>query len=328
VATRDANLLELAAFERMVDELAGQLRTVHFYNYGETFLHRDAATMMSQLRRSCPDATIVTSTNGIPLSRPGLAEAVVRAQPTEITFTISGVNQASYERYHVRGRLDQALGGLAATCAAKRRLRLDAPTIVWRYLVFRWNDTQEEILQAIELADRYGVDRLSLYLTNTPENVRSIDFSPGSPRYLRFLPWIHRDHEGRLDHGYPCELPDSNGLYAEEHIAGLGRVRWTASRAVVAVRPVDGQVVLRVFLPRTRASADGQGAGCQIRTPWGTTHQIAPVCATWREVRIPVPRRHCRADVHLELSTDDYWYPAVEDNSVDFRCLGVLIPAT
>jgi MoaA/NifB/PqqE/SkfB family radical SAM enzyme len=319
--TRDAAMLDPGVLERVVDELAPDLHVVNFYNYGEPFLHRDAPEMLARLRARCPGAQIVTSTNGIPLADPGRAERVVRAAPDHVTFTISGSTQASYERYHVRGRLEQAMAGLRNVCEAKRRLGVDAPAVVWRYLVFHWNDGDDEIDAAIVEADRIGA-QLSLYLTATPEGARSIRFSPGSPSYLRYGRFIHRDHLGRLDHAYPGELPDESGLYAVEELPELGRARWTASRAVVA-HAADRR--LRLAVGTTREPSDGHTTRCRITAPWAQWEVEVPWMA-WRDLDVRVPRRHRGAGFDVVVETDDYFCPT-ELGSVDPRCLGVLLRA-
>lgn len=321
--TRDKNSLPFEAFKRVADELAGRLHTVLFYNYGEPFVNREAETMLGYLRERCPEAYILTSTNGVLLADAARAKAVVAAAPDHITFTISGVTQTAYARYHVRGQLAKALTGLRNVCEAKQAGNRALPKIVWRYLVFHWNDSDEEIEQAISLAKQYGVDVLSLYLTNTPAGVRSVRFSPGSPSFLKYRNFIHRDDEGRLDHEYHCELPNQAGVYHLEELPGLGKARWTASRAIVRCNVQDGCIRLAVSLARPTSPTTPYR--CRIRLPW-VSFVVSVRDGEWTELSIDVPAE--RADeesVEVEITAEDYWFPAVEVRTADLRCLGVLV---
>ena len=319
--TRDGDFLAPGAFNALIDQVAPGLRTVNFYNYGEPFMNRRAEDMLLYLREKCPAAFIVTSTNGIPLSKRSRAEQLVRAAPNRITFTIGGVRQESYERYHVRGQVAQALAGLRNVCEAKRAMGQTMPQVVWRYLCFHWNDTHGEIDEAIALAKEIGVDRFSLYLTNTPPRARSVRLSPGSPSFWKYSRYIHLDDEGELNHAYPCALPDQDGWFAPGSLPTLGRGRWTSSRARLRVAGRGG--VLRLALGTNRSHSDGET--CVVHTPWKQFRFEAPRLA-WNEVEIPVPARFWQHDAfEVEIVADDPWYPAFEGSIKDLRCLGVFV---
>jgi hypothetical protein len=59
----------------------------------------------------------------------------------------------------------------------------DLPVLNWRYILFTWNDSDEEMGQARALATDLGIDRLSWEITDHPENAFSRRFVPGSPDY-------------------------------------------------------------------------------------------------------------------------------------------------
>ena len=321
--TRDEDSLGLETLERVADQLAASLETIHFYNYGEPFLNRQAEAMLLYLREKCPGALIVTSTNGIPLSKAARADNVVLAAPDRVIFTISGITQDIYGRYHAAGRCDQALAGLKNVCDAKRRSGQSLPAVVVRYLVFHWNDSDEQIDGVIALAEEYGVDRLTLFLTDEPKGSRSSRFSPGSPSYLKYKQYLHFDHLGRLDHLYHCELPDDDGLYRPEEIPGFGRVRRTASAATLRRDGRSRQ--LRLSIATDRPSSRDRPIHCVVRTPW-RDYRVRLTFGTWRNVSIRVAEADRRpGPVEIGVSTDDYWFPAGEFANADLRCLGVLV---
>ena len=65
----------------------------------------------------------------------------------------------------------------------KRRSRRDVPHLNWRYILFKWNDSDEEMNRARRLATEIGVDRLSWEITDHPENAFSRRFVPGTPDF-------------------------------------------------------------------------------------------------------------------------------------------------
>ncbi len=322
--TRNSKMLDLEKFKAAIDQVAPGLKTVNFYNYGEPFMHRQAEDMLLYMREKAPDAFIVTSTNGIPLFNKSRAERVVAARPDRITFTIGGITQESYGRYHVRGRVDQALGGLKNVCDAKRAQQNKQTQIVWRYLAFHWNDSDREIDSAIAMAKEWGVDCFSLYLTNTPPEGRSIRLSPGSPGYWKYRGFVHVNDEGELNHIYRSELPDSDGLYRVVENHALGRIRWTSSRARLRIRR-EGDM-LNVSVTTNRQKCRDRNDSCTLHTAWGR-FDLPVQFKRWHHASIPVPRRFKAHDeFEVELVANDPWYPAEEAGAAnDMRCLGVIL---
>jgi hypothetical protein len=101
----------------------------------------------------------------------------------EVTFSIDGATQAAYEKYRQRGKLELALATLGFMADEKRRSGRDLPFLNWRYILFTWNDSDEEMNLARQRADDLGVDRLCWEITDHPENAFSRRFRPGSPEF-------------------------------------------------------------------------------------------------------------------------------------------------
>lgn len=317
IRTRDADMLGLDPFRRAVDELAGHLRHVYFFNYGDPFVHAQAEDMLAHLRRACPDVRVVTSTNGIPLAKPERARKVVAAGLEFIVFTIGGITQESYSRYHVAGRVDLALRGLTNVTAAKRELQVHKPVVHWRYLLFPWNDSDAEVAAALRLAEEHGVDEFCLYLTHVPAGAMSFRFSPGSPNFARY-----RNHiASSLGYTYLVQSPDRDGFYGLEQTA-LGPARWTGWQARKRLR-VDRHRA-RLAVSTGRPAAMERTNHLFIVTPWQTLKvPIDPMA--WRTIELVIPD-HLQIDaVEVELVTFDHWFPAEEVGNGDSRCLGVLV---
>jgi MoaA/NifB/PqqE/SkfB family radical SAM enzyme len=314
--TRDAALLDVASFCRVVDEVQDSLEYVYFFNYGDPFVHKQAEEMLLYMRQRCPSVEIITSTNGIPLAHENRAAKVVESRLDHIVFTISGVHQKSYAKYHVNGELRAALKGMENICREKARLGVQKPRVVWRYLLFRWNDTDAELDEAIALAKTFGVDQFSLYLTHIPENSFSYRLSPGSPGFAKYRKYIDLVH----GYQYPRDGLDEDGLYTPEILQGVGRARWTSWASKLHIKSPGRFLNLSLSTIRPH----GQDAHeVFVTTPW-QTYKYRLISRAWRSVSIYVPKAFRRTNFTIELITPGYWFP-VDYGSEDYRCLGCLV---
>ena len=180
--TRQAGMLDFDLFKRVIDEAGPSLHRIDFFNYGEAFLHKRAVEMCEYIKTNFPHIYLYTSTNGLALSEEN-ARRLVHSGIDEVTFSVDGARQESYEKYRQRGKLDIALRNLRAMADEKRKSGRTLPFLNWRYILFVWNDSDEEMQQARELAQEIGVDRLCWEITDHPEDSYSRRFVPGSPDY-------------------------------------------------------------------------------------------------------------------------------------------------
>ena len=188
--TRQTGMLDFDLFRRVIDEVGPTLSRIDFFNYGEAFLHKRAVEMCEYIKSHHPHIYLYTSTNGLALSE-AQARRLVHSGIDEVTFSLDGATQAAYEKYRQRGKLDVALANLGAMADEKRRSGRDLPFLNWRYILFVWNDSDEEMNQARERAADIGVDRLCWEVTDHPENAYSRRFIPGSPAFeaIRHETW-------------------------------------------------------------------------------------------------------------------------------------------
>jgi hypothetical protein len=152
-----ANILPLEVMLNVVDQLP-DLESILFYDYGEPFLHKDAIPFLQTVRGQRPDILLHTSTNGLALN-PKKIEALA-AEPLIdlIIFSIDGAWQESYGRYRVNGNLQRALANMEALVrACEHAGTADRVEIIWQYILFEWNDSDEELAEARRRAAEIGV---------------------------------------------------------------------------------------------------------------------------------------------------------------------------
>jgi hypothetical protein len=180
--TRQAGMLDFDLFRRVVDEAGPSLVRIDFFNYGEAFLHKRAIEMCEYVKTAFPHVYLYTSTNGLAFAGDSVRR-LVRSGIDEVTFSIDGATPATYARYRQRGSFERAIAALGAAADEKRAARRDVPFLNWRYILFRWNDSDQEMQLARRMAADLGVDRLCWEITDHPESAFSRRFLPGSPAW-------------------------------------------------------------------------------------------------------------------------------------------------
>jgi sulfatase maturation enzyme AslB (radical SAM superfamily) len=163
--TRGSKLLPLEAMLDVVAQLP-DLELIEYYGYGEPFLNKDSIRFLREVRRTRPNVVIVTNTNGTVLT-PGQIQAIATESLLHrVVFSIDGATAESYRKYRVGGTFSKAFGKMNALIEACRvagtwKKYVTSPDgqvqITWQYILFEWNDSDEELALARELAQKIGV---------------------------------------------------------------------------------------------------------------------------------------------------------------------------
>ncbi len=126
---------------------------VAFVGYGEPLFIPGVHDMARLCRQLFPRARIFMDTNANFGDR--RAEEISDCGLDEIRLGIDGCDQAVYVAYREGGDFAKAYafaGKLASAIRAKR----STTRAVWKYILFRHNDRDEQIMQAIRMADEIG----------------------------------------------------------------------------------------------------------------------------------------------------------------------------
>jgi MoaA/NifB/PqqE/SkfB family radical SAM enzyme len=180
--TRQAGMLDFDLFKKVIDEAGPTLGRIDFFNYGEAFLHKRAVEMCEYIKSTFPHIYLSTSTNGLAFTEEKVRQ-LARSGIDEVTFSIDGSSQENYVKYRQRGNFDKAIANMRALLDERARSGHDTPFVNWRYILFKWNDSDEEMNRARTLAREYGVDRLCWEITDHPEDSFSRRFAPDAPDY-------------------------------------------------------------------------------------------------------------------------------------------------
>ncbi len=171
--------LPIDVLKRVVTEAGPAVERVDLFNYGEPFLYRHLVDALRHVRQTMPTATIAISTDGMQVRESVEASIVEEGLLDWIIFSIDGSDADSYRRYRIRGDFNIAFANLVRfhrrVRAAGSRMR-----VIWQYVVFRWNDRDDQFKRAIAMAEEHGLP-IWFDFANTWGHSRR---SPDDLRYL------------------------------------------------------------------------------------------------------------------------------------------------
>lgn len=159
---RKPHILDIAVFEQLLKSCRDSDYRVDFVEYcgqGEPLSHPEFPTLVSLARSILPNTRQRLITNG----NYNFESALGGSLPDEIYVSCDGVYQESYGQYRINGSVDMALEFMSnakSSCDS-------APLVVWKYILFEFNDSDEELIAAQKKAMEMGIDSISFILTHT-----------------------------------------------------------------------------------------------------------------------------------------------------------------
>lgn len=182
--TRDGLTMEWELYTRIIDQLAPALRFMEFHAGGENWMHRRAADMVRYCKEKNPGCVVLSSTNGHFFHTDAKAREAIETGIDCFIMSADGATQASYEKYRVKGNLERVFDGMRRLLRIRAELGRQRPLIVWRYILFPWNDSPEEMELARRLARELRVDHLCWHLNGAQPEFSSKRYYVGSPHLV------------------------------------------------------------------------------------------------------------------------------------------------
>lgn len=148
-----SGFLKFADFKDLLDKNPW-IRRVELSNYGEVLLNPELLKMMEYAH----DRQIVlTAGNGVNLNhaKDEVLEGLVRFGFKELTVSIDGASQQTYEKYRVRGDFERVIGHIRKINEYKKKYNSELPHMAWQFIVFGHNE--HEIPEARKLAKELGM---------------------------------------------------------------------------------------------------------------------------------------------------------------------------
>jgi len=184
IRTRRRLRYPLDDFKRLMDEVGPELIRLDFFNYGDPFMHPQAVEMIEFIKSRYPHIYLYTSTNGLMLTEEKMARLVASGMD-EITFSVDGADKETYSKYRCGGDFEKLMGIMSRFVSLRNQTGDEVPFINWRYILFRWNDSNKQLRKARRLAAEVGVDRLTWEITDHPPEAFSRRFIPRSRAWQR-----------------------------------------------------------------------------------------------------------------------------------------------
>ena len=314
--TREAGMLDVDLFKRVVDEAGPTLARIDFFNYGEAFLHKRAVEMCEYIKTRYPHVYLYTSTNGLAFDE-ARARSLVHTGIDEVTFSLDGAIPENYLKYRRRGNLDVALRNLAAMADERQRLGRDVPFLNWRYILFKWNDSDEEMDLARRRAAEIGVDRLTWEITDHPEDAFSRRFAPGSQglEAIRHEVWDTSNLGNAIPGATPRARIEIPSLLPKVPLVGRKNqpLQLTARVSNLSARPFPAQASYGRRLVRLGAQlcdANGDVTNRDYARAW-LPETLGPGSTTEVQIEVLPPDRRGRYALKFDLVSEGIdWFEA------------------
>jgi hypothetical protein len=157
------HVMPVGIFERLLDSLTAEgydVREVEYCGQGEPLLHPRFPSLAAAARRRYPQAVQRVITNG----NVDYAKSTGRQGIDELFVSCDGARQDSYVKYRIGGDIERAHRFMRDTPGMDNGI---GQRVVWKYILFEFNDTTEEVEQAQHLAQEFGVDVLLFVFTHS-----------------------------------------------------------------------------------------------------------------------------------------------------------------
>ncbi|MDP1725648.1 MAG: radical SAM/SPASM domain-containing protein [Bacteroidota bacterium] len=179
--TRNTGMLDLPLYKKIIDEIHPELIYLILYFQGEPFLN----TQFLEFVKYAAQKKIYTATSSnAHYFTDAMAKATIESGLDRLIISIDGVDQESYQKYRVGGKLEKVLEGTQNLLKWKKKLGKSTPHIIWQFIAFKHNEHQ--IPEIKRLAKEMGVDELGIKTAQIYDYQTSDTFIPNNEDLSRY----------------------------------------------------------------------------------------------------------------------------------------------
>ncbi len=157
--------LPFPLFQNAVTGLADEeisVRELSFCGRGEPFLNPDLLRMVAFAKeRLKTRATIITNGNC------AFDPDMVKSGLDRIEISWDGTDKATYSKYRIHGSFQKVLDLTSSLADFKKTLGAPNPRIMVKYILFSWNDSEEQLLRLFDMTRALCVDEILFVFTDT-----------------------------------------------------------------------------------------------------------------------------------------------------------------
>lgn len=178
---RPTGHLSMESYCNWIRPLTRHLYSLNFYFQGEPFLH----PQIFQAIKFASKQNILTtsSTNGHFLSSDSVI-ALIESGLDILTISVDGIDQETYEKYRIGGKLEKVINGIEQLVIAKRRLSSKTPYIIFQFILFQHNVHQMN--EARKLARSLGCDEIRFKTAQVYDYSNGSKLIPEESLYARY----------------------------------------------------------------------------------------------------------------------------------------------
>jgi len=188
--------LDPHVLQKIIGDFAGaaiEIRGFSFQGHGEPTMHPRLDALAAIVKNAYPDGYLSTATNCQAAATPALARCGI----DEWVCSVDGVDQESYGPYRIGGDFSLALRFMEKLC--RERERGARVRVVWRYILFEHNDSDEQLDRLAAIASDIGVDSIVLVFTENGPASRRRRCSADLPAWTASPPVEVRHHGVSVD---------------------------------------------------------------------------------------------------------------------------------
>ena len=156
-------IMPVDLFGRALSALANNnfaISEIEYCGQGEPLIHPQFAKLVELTRELFPDAIQRLITNGNFKYSTSIGVHTL----DEIYVSCDGVFQDNYQQYRVGGKVEKVFRFMAEAKEARGKRK---QALIWKYILFEFNDGDEEIRAAQDKAQELGVDALLFVFTHS-----------------------------------------------------------------------------------------------------------------------------------------------------------------
>ena len=174
--------MKMEDFKQLIDECGDKAFMMMMWNQGEPYINQ----CFNQMVRHAHDRGIFTftSTNGHFIRSDEQAQAIVESGLDEIIVSLDGIDQETYEKYRVGGKIDHVFSGVRRLVEAKSLLGAQTPLINLQFIVMKHNES--DLAKAEEVARELRVDKFLVKTAQVYSGEEAEEFLPEQEHYRRY----------------------------------------------------------------------------------------------------------------------------------------------
>lgn len=189
--TRARGKMDLDQFKTLIDGVGDNLILLMLWNQGEPFIN-PCFTEMVRYAHGKRIPTL-TSTNGHFIRTEEQARAVVESGLDEIIVSLDGVDQETYARYRVGGKIERVFDAVRLLARARKDLGVRNPLINLQFIVFKHNE--EDLSTASRLAAELEADKFLVKTAQVYTSEEADAFLPEREELRRYSSTAEGDLE-------------------------------------------------------------------------------------------------------------------------------------